>query len=39
MERIELNVITGELKVIPLTPEEIAELEALASQQPEPQPE
>ena len=26
MERTEVNVITGEVKVIPLTPEEIAEI-------------
>ena len=26
MERIEVNVITGEQKIIPLTPEEIAEI-------------
>jgi hypothetical protein len=34
MERIEVNVITGEQKVIPLTPEEIAEIES----RPEPEP-
>jgi hypothetical protein len=35
MERIEMNVITGEQKVIPLTPEEIAEIESRL--QPTPQ--
>jgi hypothetical protein len=30
MERIELNVVTGERKVIPLTPEEIAQRQAAA---------
>jgi len=28
MERIEVNVITGEQKIIPLTPEEIAEIQS-----------
>jgi hypothetical protein len=37
MERIEVNVITGEQKVIPLTPDEIAEIESRP--QPEPVPE
>ena len=37
MERIEVNVITGEQKVIPLTPEEIAEIQS-RPQPPEPEP-
>jgi hypothetical protein len=36
MERIEVNVITGEQQTIELTPEEIAELQSRP--QPEPQP-
>jgi len=34
MERIEVNVITGEQQVIPLTPEEIAEIQS----RPQPEP-
>ena len=34
MNRIEVNVITGEQSVIPLTPEEIAEIES----RPQPEP-
>jgi hypothetical protein len=37
MERIEINVITGEQTVIPLTEEEIAEIQSRP--QPEPIPE
>ena len=37
MERTEIDVVTGEIKVIPLTNEEIAEL--LSFPQPEPEPE
>lgn len=37
MERIEVNVITGEQKVIPLTADEIAEIQSRP--QPEPTPE
>lgn len=36
MERIEVNVITGEQTIIPLTAEEIAEIESRP--QPEPPP-
>ena len=36
MERIEVNVITGEQTIIPLTSEEIAEIESRP--QPEPPP-
>jgi hypothetical protein len=34
MERIEVNVITGEQKIIPLTAEEIAEIQS----RPQPEP-
>ena len=37
MERIEVNVITGEQKIIPLTAAEIAEIQSRP--QPEPMPE
>jgi len=37
MERIEVNVITGEQKIIPLTPEEIAEIQS-RPHPPEPEP-
>ena len=36
MERIEVNVITGEQRIIPLTEEEIAEIQSRP--QPEPAP-
>lgn len=38
MHRIEVNVLTGEQQIVELTPEEIAELEAQAQSDPEPQP-
>jgi hypothetical protein len=34
MERVVVDVQTGEVKIVPLTPEEIAEIEA--AQQPQP---
>lgn len=37
MERIEINVLTGEQKIVPLTEEEIAEIQSRP--QPEPTPE
>jgi len=37
MERIEINVLTGEQKIVPLTEEEIAEIQSRT--QPEPTPE
>jgi len=37
MERIEINVITGERKIIPLTPEEILEIQS-RPQPPTPEP-
>jgi len=36
MDRIEVNVITGEQSVIPLTPEEIAEIQSRPQPQPAP---
>lgn len=36
LQRIEVNIETGETKVIDLTPEEISELQALASTAPKP---
>lgn len=36
MERVVVDVQTGEVKIVPLTPEEIAEIEA-AQQQQQPQ--
>lgn len=38
MERIEVNVITGEQKIIPLTAEEIAEIQSRPQLEPEPDP-
>jgi hypothetical protein len=38
MERIEVNVITGEQKTIPLTAEEIAEIQSLSQPEPAPEP-
>ncbi len=38
MERIEVNVITGEQKIIPLTAEEIAEIESRPQPEPAPEP-
>lgn len=38
MERIEVNVITGEQKIIPLTPEEIAEIQSRPQPEPAPKP-
>lgn len=38
LTRIEVNVITGEVREIELTPEEIAELEQRAQQNAETQP-
>lgn len=32
MDRIEINVITGERKVLPLTPEEVAQAQAMYAQ-------
>lgn len=37
MERIEINVLTGEQKIVPLTEEEIAEIQSRP--QPKPTPE
>lgn len=34
MERIEINVITGEQQIIPLTPEEIEELKSRPAPEP-----
>jgi hypothetical protein len=36
MERVVVDVQTGEVKIVPLTPEEIAEIEAAQQQQPQP---
>lgn len=36
MERVIVDVQTGEVKIVPLTPEEIAEIEAAQQQQPQP---
>ena len=36
LQRIEVNIETGETKVIDLTPEEISELQALANTAPKP---
>jgi len=36
LQRIEINIETGETKVIDLTPEEISELQALANTTPKP---
>ena len=38
MERIEVNVITGEQTIIPLTPEEIAEIQSRPQPTPAPEP-
>jgi hypothetical protein len=38
MERIEVNVITGEQKVVSLTPEEIAEIQSRPQPTPAPEP-
>jgi hypothetical protein len=38
MERIEVNVITGEQKIIPLTAEEIAEIQSRPQPKPVPEP-
>ena len=38
MERIEVNVITGEQKIIPLTTEEIAEIQSRPQPEPVPEP-
>jgi len=38
MERIEVNVITGEQKIIPLTAEEIAEIQSRPQPEPTPEP-
>lgn len=38
MERIEVNVITGEQKTIPLTAEEIAEIQSRPQAHPAPEP-
>ena len=38
MERIEVNVITGEQKIIPLTAEEIAEIQSRPQPEPVPEP-
>jgi hypothetical protein len=38
MERIEVNVITGEQKTIPLTAEEIAEIQSRPQPEPAPEP-
>jgi len=38
MERIEVNVITGEQKIIPLTAEEIAEIQSRPQPEPAPEP-
>lgn len=38
MERIEVNVITGEQKIIPLTAEEIAEIQNRPQPEPAPEP-
>jgi len=38
MERIEVNVITGEQKVIPLTAAEIAEIQSRPQPEPPPEP-
>ena len=38
MERIEVNVITGEQKVVPLTTEEIAEVQSRPQPEPVPEP-
>jgi hypothetical protein len=38
MERIEVNVITGEQKVVPLTAEEIAEIQSRPQPEPAPEP-
>jgi hypothetical protein len=38
MERIEVNVITGEQKVIPLTATEIAEIQSRPQPEPPPEP-
>ena len=37
MERTIVDVQTGEVKIVPLTPEEIAEIEAAQQQQPDEQ--
>lgn len=36
MERVVVDVQTGEVKIVPLTPEEIAAIEAAQQQQPQP---
>ena len=38
MERIEVNVITGEQKIVPLTAEEIAEIQSRPQPEPAPEP-
>jgi hypothetical protein len=38
MERTEVNVMTGEVTIIPLTPEEIAEIESRPAPEPPPAP-
>lgn len=38
MERIEVNVITGEQTIIPLTPEEIKEIQRRPQPEPAPEP-
>ena len=38
MERIEINVLTGEQKIIALTAEEIAEIESRPQPEPTPEP-
>ncbi len=38
MERIEVNVITGEQKIIPLTAEEITEIQNRPQPEPTPEP-
>ena len=38
MERIEVNVITGEQKIIPLTAEEIAKIQSRPQPEPAPEP-
>lgn len=38
MERIEVNVITGEQTIIPLTTEEIAEIQSRPQPEPAPEP-
>lgn len=38
MERIEVNVITGEQKIVPFTAEEIAEIQSRPQPEPAPEP-